>query len=78
MTNQDLEAERARVIADIQAMPGPRPLRPIPPEELAWALNDLPPVEVRLREYHELITAENRPSLEGVLSELDQMVGDAE
>lgn len=77
MTNAELEAERAKIIAELHAMPGPKPLRPIPPEEMAWALNDLPPVEERLREYKELMTAENRLSLEGVLNEIDQMVGDS-
>lgn len=77
MTNQELDTERAKVLAEVHAMPGPKPLKPIPADELAWALDDLPPVEDRLREYQELMAAENRLSLEGVLNEIDQMVGDS-
>ena len=76
MTNQELDTERAKVLAEVHARPGPKPLKPIPPEEMAWALDDLPPAEERLREYPELMAAENRLSMEGVLSEIDQMAGD--
>ena len=77
MTNAELIAARAKIIAELHSMPGPKPLKPIPADELAWALDDLPPVEERLREYQELMAAENRLSLEGVLNEIDQMVGDS-
>jgi len=32
MTNQEIEATRAKIIAELHAMPGPKPLKPIPQE----------------------------------------------
>jgi hypothetical protein len=58
------------------AMPGPKPLKPIPPEELAWALADLPPEEERLRALDELMRTGGVP-IEPVFDELDQMVEDS-
>jgi hypothetical protein len=71
------EQARAQAIADLMAMPGPKPLKPIPPEELAWALADLPPEEERLRALEELMKTGGEP-IELVLEELDRMVEDTQ
>lgn len=66
--------ERAKAIAELMAMPGPKPLKPIPPEEKAWALSDLPPKEERLKQLEELMRTGGVP-IEPVLEELDRMAG---
>lgn len=45
MTNSELEAERAKIIAELYAMPGPKPLKPILPEIMAEILEDHLPYE---------------------------------
>ena len=55
MTNQELEAARARVIAELHTRPGTKSLKPIPPEIMAEILEDQIPYEEAVREYKELM-----------------------
>lgn len=73
MTDSEFQAARAKRIADLQAMPGPKPLKPIPREELEWAVDDLPPTEDRLGQFRELLQG-GGVSLDSLLDELDCMV----
>jgi len=41
MTNQEIEAARAKIIAELHAMPGPKPLKPIPQELKAELMRKL-------------------------------------
>jgi hypothetical protein len=67
------EQARAKVIADLVARPGPKPLRPIPPELKAEALADIESEEEWQRQLDELIRTGSEP-IEPLLSELDRMV----
>ena len=50
------EEVRAKIIAELMARPGPKPLKPIPPEIMAELLAEQVPVEQAEREYRELMT----------------------
>ena len=53
--SQTPEQIRAKIIADLMAQPGPKPLKPIPPEILAeLAADDMSPEEAE-RAYKELM-----------------------
>ena len=67
---QDLE--RAKVIADLMALPGPKPLHPIPAELKAEALADLESEEEWERQLEELMRVGGEP-IEPLLGELDRM-----
>lgn len=49
------EEARARVIAELMARPGPKPLKPIPPEIMAEIMADQVPYEEAVRQYKELM-----------------------
>ncbi|HEX3152499.1 MAG TPA: hypothetical protein VHR66_30780 [Gemmataceae bacterium] len=67
------EAARAKIIADLLAMPGPKPLKPIPPEIMAEALADVESEEEWERQLEELMQTGGVP-IEPLLAELDRMV----
>ena len=69
--NEPLTPEqiRAKVIADLMAQPGPKPLKPIPPEIMAELLADQLPYEEAEREYKELME-KGGVSIEPYLEEL--------
>ena len=70
MTNSELEAARAKVIAELHARPGPNPLKPIPPEILAEILEDQIPYEEAVRDYKELME-NGGEAIEPYLAELN-------
>jgi hypothetical protein len=70
------EQQRAKAIAELIAMPGPKPLRPIPPELKAEALADLEPEEEVIRQIEELRRTGGVP-IEPLLAELDRLVAEA-
>jgi hypothetical protein len=49
------EEARAKIIAELMARPGPKPLKPIPPEIMAELLADQIPAEQAEQEYRELM-----------------------
>ena len=55
MTNAEMEAERARIIAELHAMPGPKPLKPIPPDLKAEILADVESEEEWTKQMEELM-----------------------
>jgi hypothetical protein len=75
--NEPLTPEQARVkaIAELMAMPGPKPLKPIPPELKAEVLAEfeLESEEEVARQVEELMRTGGVP-IEPVLEELDRMV----
>lgn len=73
MTNLEIEAARAKIIAELHAMPGPKPLKPIPPEIMAEILENQMPYEAAVREYKELME-KGGVSLEPFLEEFDRML----
>jgi len=73
MTNQELEAARAKVIAELHARPGPKPLKPIPPDIMAEILEDQLPYEEAVRDYKELMDG-GGVSLVSYLRELHEKV----
>ena len=50
------EEVRAKIIAELMARPGPKPLKPIPPEMMAELLADQVPAEQAEKEYRDLMT----------------------
>jgi hypothetical protein len=63
------EEMRAKIIADLMAQPGPKPLKPIPPEVMAELMaDDMPPEEAE-RAYKELME-KGGVSIEPYLEEL--------
>ena len=66
------EQQRAKIIAELMGMPGPKPLKPIPPELKAEFLADVETEEEWLRQFEELLKNGGVP-IEPVLVELDQM-----
>jgi len=71
------EQARAKVIAELLAMPGPKPLKPIPPELLAELLADQPSYEEAERAYKELME-DGGFSFEEVLAAFDRGAGTSE
>ena len=69
------EQQRARIIAELKAQPGPQPLKPIPPEILAEILAEQVPYEQGEREYRELMEAGGF-SFEEVLEVFDRAAGE--
>jgi hypothetical protein len=67
------EQQRIKAIAELMAMPGPKPVKPIPPEWKAEALADLEPEEEVARQIEELRRTGGVP-IEPVLLALDRMV----
>jgi hypothetical protein len=63
------EQMRAKIIADLMARPGPKPLKPIPPEILAELMADEMPPEEAERAYKELME-NGGVSIEPYLDEL--------
>jgi len=49
------EQRRAKIIAELMARPGPKPLKPIPPEIMAELLADEVPAEQAEKEYRDLM-----------------------
>lgn len=50
------EELRAKIVAELKARPGPKPMKPIPPEIMAELLADQVPAEQAEKEYLELMT----------------------
>ena len=75
--SEPLTPEQARVkaIAELMAMPGPKPLKPIPPELKAEALADLEPEEEVARQVEELMRTGGVP-IEPLLEKLAKMAED--
>jgi hypothetical protein len=73
--SEPLTPEQARVkaIAELMAMPGPKPLKPIPPELKAEALTDLESEEEVARQVEELRRTGGVP-IEPILEKLARMV----
>lgn len=73
--SEPLTPEQARVkaIAELMAMPGPKPLKPIPDELKADAIADVESEEEWQRQLDELIRTGGEP-IEPLLAELDRMV----
>jgi hypothetical protein len=69
------EQARAKMIADLMAQPGPKPLRPIPPDLKAEALADIESEEEWERQLAEVQRTGGEP-IEPLLEELDRMVED--
>ena len=67
------EEQRAKIIADLMAQPGPKPLKPIPPDLKAEALADVESEEEWARQLAELQRTGGEP-IEPLLAELDRMV----
>ena len=69
--NESLTPEevRAKIIAELMARPGPKPLKPIPPEVMAELLADQIPADQAEREYRELMENGGK-SIEPYLEEL--------
>jgi hypothetical protein len=67
------EQQRAKIIAELMAMPGPKPVKPIPPEWKAEALADMESEEEVSRQIEELRKTGGVP-IEPVLEELDRLV----
>ncbi len=65
------EEARAKIVADLMARPGPKPLKPIPPEVMAELLADQVPYEEAERQYRELMEKGGAP-FEEVLKAFDQ------
>lgn len=63
------EEARAKIIAELKAQPGPKPLKPIPPEILAELLADQIPYDQAVQEYKELME-HGGVSIEPYLEEL--------
>lgn len=63
------EDARAKLIAELMARPGPKPLKPIPPEIMAELLADEMPPEEAERAYRELMENGGK-SIEPYLEEL--------
>lgn len=70
------DQERAKIIAELMARPGPKPLKPIPPEIMAEILEDQLPYNEAVREYKELID-NGGMSIEPYLEELKRKNADA-
>ena len=68
------EQARVRAIAELMALPGPKPVKPIPPEILAEILADDEPAEETVRQIKEMI-ANGGYSFAVVLAEFDQAAG---
>jgi hypothetical protein len=75
--NEPLTPEQARVkaIAELMALPGPKPVKPIPPEWKAEALADLEPEEEVAHQIEELRRTGGVP-IEPLLEELDRRVAE--
>jgi hypothetical protein len=71
------EQARAKAIAELMAMPGPKPLKPIPPEILAETLEDQIPYDQAVQEYKELME-KGGYSFDEVLAAFDRGAGRAE
>ncbi len=67
------EQQRVKAIAELMALPGPKPVKPIPPEWKAEALADLESEEEVERQIEELRRT-GGVSIEPILEELDRMV----
>lgn len=73
MTNAEMEAERTRIIAELHAMPGPKPLKPIPPDLKAEILADVESEEEWTSQMEELMRNGGH-SFEEVLAAFDRAV----
>lgn len=69
------EQQRVKAIAELMAMPGPKPVKPIPPEWKAEALADLESEEEVARQIEELRKS-GGISIEPLLEELDRRVAE--
>jgi hypothetical protein len=67
------EQIREKIIAELRARPGPKPMKPIPPELKAEALADIESEEEWERQLSELRQTGGEP-IEPLLAELDRMV----
>ena len=71
------QAERAKIIAELWAQPGPKPLKPIPPDVMALVHEDETTHEEAERGYKELM--ENGGySFEEVLAAFDRAAEEAQ
>lgn len=72
------EQARVKIIADLLALPGPKPLKPIPPELKAEALaaDEMEPEEEVMRQIEELRRTGGVP-IEPLLEELDRRIESA-
>jgi hypothetical protein len=71
------DEERARIIAELKARPGPKPLKPIPPEIMAEILADQIPYEQAVQEYRELME-KGGYTFDEVLAAFDRGAGKSE
>jgi hypothetical protein len=67
------EQIREKIIAELKAQPGPKPMKPIPPELKAEALADIESEGEWERQLSELRQTGGEP-IEPLLAELDRMV----